>query len=139
MISQLENPAETIRSIEVLPFQKRALQQVRKLRKEWQDIFLDLIFTVEQNLLRDFLLAELDVPATKEALKQKLNSLLIHPLSFPDIVVWYFQKIIDKKSKFPFSDPEGQNRFFRGDAHPLGSSRTKNLNTAIYRKKLSVC
>lgn len=114
MISQLQNPAEIIRSIEVLPFQKRALQQVRKLRKEWQDVFLDLIFTVDQNVLRDFLLVELDVPATKEALKQKLNSLLIHPLSFPEIFVWYFQKIIDKKSKLPFSDPEGQNRFFEG-------------------------
>ena len=114
LISKLHNPSETIRTIEVLPFQKRALQQVRKLRKEWQEVFLDLLFTVEQNLLRDFLLGELDVPATKDALKQKLNSLLIHPLSFPDIYIWYFQKIIDKRSKLPFADPEGQNRFFEG-------------------------
>ena len=46
---------------------------------------------------------ELDAPATKEALKQKLNSLLIHPLSFPEVCIWYFQKIIDKKSKLPFA------------------------------------
>lgn len=114
MIAHVQNPSETIRSIEALPFQKRALQRVRALRKEWQEIFLDLLFTVEQNLLRDFLLSELDAPATHDALKQKLGSLLIHPLSFPDIFVWYFQKIVDIKSKMPFSDPNGQNRFFEG-------------------------
>jgi transcription elongation factor GreA-like protein/transcription elongation GreA/GreB family factor len=114
MIAHLENPSETIRSIEALPFQKRALQRVRTLRKNWQEIFLDLLFTVEQNLLRDFLLGELDTPATSDALKQKLGSLLIHPLSFPDIFVWYFQKIVDKKSNLPFSDSNGQNRFFEG-------------------------
>ncbi|HSX38703.1 MAG TPA: GreA/GreB family elongation factor [Chlamydiales bacterium] len=111
-IAHLHNPAETIRSIEVLPFQKRALQQIRKLRSEWSEIFLELLFTIEQNLLRDFLLSEFDSPETQDALKQKLNSLLIHPLSFPELFVWYFQKILDKKSKLPFSDPEGQNRFF---------------------------
>jgi len=114
LISLLQNPSETVRSIEVLSFQKRALQQIRKHRKEWQDIFIDLLFAVDQNLLRDFLLGELDVPNTKDALKQKLNSLLIHPLSFPEIFVWYFQKIIDSKQKLPFSEPEGQNRFFEG-------------------------
>jgi transcription elongation factor GreA-like protein/transcription elongation GreA/GreB family factor len=113
-ISLLQNPSETVRSIEVLPFQKRALQQIRKLRKEWQEIFIDLLFTVEQNLLRDFLLSELDVAETEAALKQKLNSLLIHPLAFPEIFVWYFQKIIDAKQKLPFCDPEGKNRFFEG-------------------------
>lgn len=113
-IAQLKDAAETIRRIEILPFQKRALQQLHKSRKEWQDIFFDLLFSVEQNLLRDFLLNELDASAAKDALKLKLNALLIHPLSFPEIFVWYFQKIIEKNSKLPFSDAEGQNRFFEG-------------------------
>ena len=112
LLSELQEAAEVIRTIEILPFQKRALQLFKKLRKNWEEIYLDLLFTVDQHLLRDFLLHELDMPATEDALKQKLNSLLIHPLSFADVFVWYFQKIIDKKSKLPFSDPEGQNRFF---------------------------
>ena len=113
-IEKLQDPKDTLRSIEVVPFQKRALQQVRKLRKDWQDVFLDLLFTAQQNILRDFLLNELDAPPTKEDLHQKLNSLLIHPLSFPEILVWYFQKIVGKSAKLPFSDPEGQKRFFEG-------------------------
>jgi transcription elongation GreA/GreB family factor len=95
-------------------FQKRALQKIKKMRKDWEEVYLDLLFSVDQNLLRDFILGELDAPATKEALKQKLTSLLIHPLSFPDVFIWYFQKIIDKKSKLPFADASGKNRFFEG-------------------------
>ncbi len=113
-IVQMQTVPEVIRSIEVMGFQKRALQKCRKLRKDWQEIYLELLFTVDQNLLRDFILNELDGPQTKDLLKQKLNSLLIHPLSFPEVFIWYFQKIIDKKSKLPFTDNEGKNRFFEG-------------------------
>ncbi len=114
MVAHLQTAPDVIRSIEVMGFQKRTLQQVKKLRKDWQETYLDLLFTVDQNLLRDFILGELDTSQTKEVLKQKLNSLLIHPLSFPEVFVWYFQKIIDKKSKLPFSDAQGKNRFFEG-------------------------
>jgi len=107
-------PSDLIRSIEIMPFQKRALQHIQKLRKDWNKIFLSLLFTVEQNLLRDFLLNELDAPTTQEELKQSLNALLVQPISFPEIFIWYFQKIIDKKSKLPFADIEGKNRFFEG-------------------------
>ena len=114
LIVQMHNVPEIVRAIEVMAFQKKCLQMSRKLRKDWQEIFLDLLFTVDQNLLRDFILSELAVPEAKEVLKQKLNSLLIHPLSFPDVFVWYFQKIVDKKSKLPFTEKDGKNRFFEG-------------------------
>lgn len=114
LIVQIHSVPELIRSMEVATYQKRCLQITRKVRKDWQDNFLDLLFTVEQNLLRDFILSELDSSETREALKLKLNSLLIHPLSFPEVFIWYFQKIIDKKCKLPFTDTNGKNRFFEG-------------------------
>lgn len=114
LIAELKSGPEVIRTIEVMGFQKRALQQIKKHRKDWTDTYLDLLFTVDQNLLRDFILAELDTPQTKDLLKQKLNSLLIHPLSFPEVCIWYFQKTLDKKSKLPFSEASGKNRFFEG-------------------------
>jgi transcription elongation factor GreA-like protein/transcription elongation GreA/GreB family factor len=114
LIQQMAQAADIIRSIEVMGFQKKALQLIKKQRKDWMEIYLDLLFTVDQNILRDFILGELDTPQTREALKQKLNSLLIHPLSFPEVFFWYFQKIIDKKSKLPFADEQGKNRFFEG-------------------------
>ena len=108
------------------------------MRKDWQEIYLDLLFTVDQNLLRDFILAELDIPQTKEALKQKLASLLLHPLSFPDVFVWYFQKIIDKKSKLPFTEPEGKNRFFEGLLIILDHLEQKPQHRDLAKKILSL-
>lgn len=138
LLADLPEAADVIRTVEILPFQKRALQLIRKLRKDWEEIYLDLLFTVDQHLLRDFLLHELDAPATRDALKKKLNSLLIHPLSFADIFVWYFQKIIDKKSKLPFADPEGQNRFFEGLLILLDHLEQKPQYRDLSKKILSI-
>jgi transcription elongation GreA/GreB family factor len=95
-----------------MAFQKKVAQQVRKVRKDWKEIYLDLLFSVDQNLMRDFLIGELDASATRDELKKKLNTLLIHPLSFPEVVVWYFQKIIAPKTKLPFCDASGKSDFF---------------------------
>lgn len=135
---QMTNASEVIRSMEVMAFQKKALQKIRKLRKDWNEIYLDLIYAVDQNLLRDFLLTELDAPQTKDALKQKLAQLLIHPLSFPDIFIWYFQKIIEKKSKLPFTEADGQNRFFEGLLIILDHLEQKPQHRDLSKKIISL-
>jgi transcription elongation factor GreA-like protein len=66
LLTHLQQAADVIRSISVMGFQKRALQEIKKLRKDWVEIYQDLLFTVDQNLLRDFILHELDTPETKE-------------------------------------------------------------------------
>jgi transcription elongation factor GreA-like protein/transcription elongation GreA/GreB family factor len=114
LFSSLSQCVETVSHIQILSFQKRALQKIKMLRKDWNSIFLDLLFSVEQNLLRDFLLSELHTEETKEALKQKLSSLLIYPLSYPEVFFWYFSKIVDEGSNLPFADAAGKNRFFEG-------------------------
>ena len=138
LISQMPNIVEVIRNIEVMAFQKRVMQIVRKHRKDWKEMFLDLLFSVDANLLRDYLLHELDCPETKDDLKIKLNSLLIHPLSYPDVFVWYFQKILDKKSKLPFANPEGQNRFFEGLLILLDHLEQKPLSRDLAKKILAL-
>jgi transcription elongation factor GreA-like protein/transcription elongation GreA/GreB family factor len=114
LISQMATITDTIRGIDVMTFQKRALQHVRKHRKDWKDVYLDLFFSVDSNLLRDYILGELDTPETRGDLKQKLNTLLVHPLTYPEVCVWYFQKIIVPKSSLPFADAAGKNDFFEG-------------------------
>jgi transcription elongation factor GreA-like protein/transcription elongation GreA/GreB family factor len=137
-ILDMTTASEVVRHIEVMAFQKRALQQIHKLRKDWADIYLDLIFTVDANLLRDFILNELNSPQTKDQLKQKLNSLLIHPLSYPDICVWYFQKIIDVKSKLPFSESNGKNRFFEALLIVLDFLDQKPQHRDLAKKIISI-
>ena len=138
LITEMKTAPEIIRTIDVMPFQKRALQIIHKLRKDWADIYLELFFVVDQNLLRDFILNELDSPKTRELLKQKLNTLLIHPLSFPDVVIWYFQKIIDKKAKLPFSEADGKNRFFEAMLVILDHVEQKPQHRDLAKKILSL-
>ena len=114
LVIDMKAVPDAMRSIDVLAYQKRALQGVKKVRSDWKEIFLELLFSVDQNVLRDFILGELDSPSTRQDLKHKLNDLLLHPLSYPDVFVWYFQKIIQPSNKLPFSDHEGKNDFFEG-------------------------
>ena len=138
IINQMQALPEVVRNMEVMGFQKRALQQAHKTRKDWSEIYLDLIFTVEQNLLRDFILNELDTKETKDLLKQKISSLLVHPLSYPEVFIWYFQKIIDKKSKLPFSDAEGRNDFFEGLLILLDHLEQKPHHRDLAKKVISI-
>ncbi len=114
MLKEMPRVEDLVRAIEIASHQKRILQFVADIRKDWADIFLDLLLTVDQNSIRDYLVSELNGSETKSALKQRINSLLVHPISYPEVFIWYFQKIMDKKSKLPFSDKEGKNLFFEG-------------------------
>jgi transcription elongation factor GreA-like protein/transcription elongation GreA/GreB family factor len=138
LIAHMPNITDTIRGIDIMAFQKRAMQHVRKQRKDWKEIYLDLFFTVESNLLRDFILNELDAPETRKELQQKLGSLLIQPLSFPDVFIWYFQKIIGPNSSLPFADATGKNDFFEGLLILLDHLEKKPHHRDLAKKILSL-
>jgi len=111
IVTTSKNLEALIQSIEVLAFKKRTLIAARKLRPDWKDLFLNLLFTLDQNPIRDYLLEELLSPETERDLKRKLEDLWVHPSRHPDLFLWYFQKIIEK-SDLPFGDKSGKNRFF---------------------------
>ncbi len=113
-LKEMHTPGEIILTIDIASLQKRVLQILLTVRKDWEEIFLNLLFAVDQNPLRDFIVTELNKKETKEALKTKLLSLLLHPISYPEVFIWYFQKVIDGKAKLPFTDTEGKVRFFEG-------------------------
>jgi transcription elongation GreA/GreB family factor len=107
------SPVETVvHAIDILAFKKRTLVEVRKLRADWEEIFLNMLFTVDQAPLRDYLLGELVTSGkSPEALKKKLEELSAAPQTSPDVCLWYFQKIMNSTS-LPFSDKKGKIRFF---------------------------
>lgn len=113
LIKEAKSVEALIQSIDVLAFKKRALMAARKERPEWKELFLNLLFTIDQNTLRDYLFAELDHPETRKSLIAKLEDLLAHPARYPHSFVWYFQKVISQPG-IPFGDKEGKNRFFEG-------------------------
>ncbi len=111
LITRFTSPEDVIRDIEIVAFKKRALVEIRKLREDWPIFFLNLLLIVDQNPLRDYILTEL-LKIKKEAeVKVKLQDLLAFPTRHPQVLLWYFQKIM-KNSTLPLSDQEGQNLFF---------------------------
>ncbi len=113
LIKEAKSIEALVQSIDVLAFKKRALMVARKVRSDWKELFLNLLFIIDQNPIRDYLFSELDHPETRKALIAKLEELLSHPARHPDVFVWYFQKVISQ-SEIPFADKEGKNRFFEG-------------------------
>ncbi len=111
LITRFTSPEEVIKDIEIVAFKKRALVEVRKLREDWPIFFLSLLLMVDQNPLRDYILTEL-LKVKKEAeITVKLQELLAFPTRYPQVLLWYFQKIM-KSSSLPLSDQEGKNLFF---------------------------
>lgn len=113
IIQTIENPDPLINGIDIIAFKKRALTLVRENRKDWVKIFLEMLFTVQQSPLKDYILKELNQGEARKLLEDKLNQLLKHPAKYPEAFVWYFQKIVSKgNDDLPFSDKEGQGLFF---------------------------
>lgn len=113
LIKEAKSIEALVQSIDVLAFKKRALMLARKVRSDWKELFLNLLFTTPQNPIRDYLFSELDHPETLKELTAKLEDLLAHPARYPDVLVWYFQKVISQ-TEIPFADKNGKNRFFEG-------------------------
>ncbi len=111
LVKNAKNIEALIQSIEIVAFKKRTLIAARKVRPDWKDLFLSLLLTVDQNPLRDYIFTELFTPETEKDLKRKLEDLWVHPSRYPEVFIWYFQKIMSEPG-IPFGDKEGKLRFF---------------------------
>ena len=111
LIKRLSAPEDVINTIDIVAFKKRALAEVRKSRTDWIEIFLNLFLTINQNSLLDYIFKELYENKQEPAIVNKLEELLAHPIRYPEVLLWYFQKIM-KTSSLPFGTQEGKNRFF---------------------------
>lgn len=114
LIQKTPDIEDVINDMEIIAFKKRALMLVHEYRKDWTKIFLSMLFTIQPNPLRDYILKELDKKETRKALEERLQQLCKHPSKDPEALVWYFQKVSDKEIEegLPFSDKEGQCAFF---------------------------
>jgi transcription elongation factor GreA len=70
---------------------------------------------IPQAQLRDYILRELSHHQEGRGLLEKqLQELVMHPARYPDMFVWYFQKLVgdDEENAIPFQNQEGRNQFF---------------------------
>lgn len=110
IISKSENLPSIIEKMELSTLKKKAFALIKKERKDWEEIFLNLMLTVDQNFLRDYLLLEIKSP---KLLEEKIKELLASPEKCPQAFAWYFQRVILENS-LPFSDKRGRSKFFEG-------------------------
>lgn len=108
LIASIDKLAEVIQLVETTAFKKRILVAVRQCRSDWQELFLNLFFQVEQNSLRDYIGKEL--ASQPELFRDKIHELLHNMNLYPEAFFWYFQKL-DGVEKIPFNDKEGHLQF----------------------------
>lgn len=98
-----------VQAIDILAFKKRALVLVRDHREDWAELFLSMLFTLQQSPLRDYILKELNQGSSKKLLEERILYLIHNPGIAPEAFIWYFQRVIGKdKDDLPFSDKKGQ-------------------------------
>lgn len=113
VIQKTSSIEELINAITILSFKKRTLSEVHRLLPNWKEIFLDLLFKMDQAPLRDYILAELVEQKATQELNAKLEELCAYPARYPDAFLWYFQKSMSQKDVL-FGDKTGRIRFFEG-------------------------
>lgn len=112
-IKNLKNVEETVNSIEIIAFKKKALSLIREVRDDWGELFLSLLFSVQQSTLREYITKELNQGETQKAFGKAIKHLLDNPTNNPELFVWYFHKIVNKGNEsLPYADKDGQCLFF---------------------------
>lgn len=109
LVQSVDNLEEMLGLVDILAFKKRVLITVHQSREDWEQIFLQLLFVVDQNPLRDYIFRELS-SSSPELIKGKINELLHNMNLYPEAFFWYFQKVIGK-DEVPLNDQENRYKF----------------------------
>jgi len=119
--------------IPIQAFKKRLLTQVAKYREDWLDLFLELLFIVDVNPLRDYITKKLIGSEKAKELKDRLLELFAHPYQKPELLIWYFQQVVADTS-LPFGDPEGRSRCFEAFLTLLAHLEKKGERRELIKK-----
>ena len=111
LLKRFPSLEDIVMKIDIIAFKKRALIEIKEAIPQWPAIFLNLLFPIDQNTLRDYLLGELINTKMEAEAKKKLQDLWTQPTTYPDAFLWYFQKVMGNPA-LPFGDAEGRNHFF---------------------------
>lgn len=133
IIQKAPNVEELVNQLDIIAFKKRALVVIRETKKDWVDLFLSFLFSVQQSLLRDYILKELYQGDTAPLLIKKIKDLLEKPEQAPEIFVWYFQKVVAGE-EVPFSDKAGQCQFFEAFLILLNTLENKPAYKDLVKK-----
>ena len=136
LIKRFSPPEDVVNAIDIMAFKKRALVAIGSLRSDWEEVFLKMLLLVEQNPLRDYILTELLRAKKVNEISKKLDELLAYPNRYPQVLLWYSQKIM-RDSTLPLSDQEGKNRFFEAFLILLSSLEQSSGHRDLIKKMIT--
>lgn len=137
IIAHTANYTSFLQEIEIITLAKKVLITTKKVKQNWLDIFLDELFEIKQNFLREYILSELEASDVKERLKEKLQKLLNHPTIYPRVFIWYFLKILNEKENHLLTDRSSINKFYEGFMILLDQLSEKTEFKDLIKKMLS--
>lgn len=111
-VEKVRDLPAVINAMEIVSFKKRVLVVLREQRSDWQALFVDFLFSLNQGALRDYLLKELMSQSDKSGLAARIQQLLQKPAQQPYFFLWYFQKVMRRDEDVLYRDKVGQCHFF---------------------------
>lgn len=106
---------QLIDEIDILVYKKAALGAIKERISDWPSIFVKVLETAPQGIIRDYLIKELIHNGHKSLLEERLKGVLNQPWQNPEFFYWYYNKLMDgEDSELPFSDSLGKNAFSEG-------------------------
>jgi transcription elongation factor GreA-like protein/transcription elongation GreA/GreB family factor len=132
MIKEMSSLQE-VEEIEILALKKRVLIIAKKVRSNWVDEFLDLLFYDYPSALKDYALSELVNEKYTDLIEKKVEEILEFSYKWPHTFWWYFQKVMGKH-KLPFCNNRGKIRFFEGFFYLLSSLESDEAQKELIKK-----
>ncbi len=147
IIKSIEKVEDFLNFVEIIAYKKRILSLIKDLRPDWSSIFIELLFTNQQSIIKDYLLKELNQGESRKLLEIKIKQLVNHPMEAPEFFLWYFQKLLGKsKDSLPLSDKEGLCVLLESllilfsslDSKPDYRELSKKIYTLLTSKRLAI-
>ena len=109
LLKAADNMEELFEEVDIVAHKKQALMALKACREDWPKLFLQLLHTISQGQLRDYIFKELNQSSHRSLLEKGLKELVAEPWKEPDFFLWYFSKIIEEKDESqPFGNKTGQ-------------------------------
>jgi len=132
----LEGAQAVLEEIDVLALKKRFLVTLRKKSSTWSAIFLELMVSIPQLQIKDYILLELIKAGLQADIQNKLQEIVKTPETDPVFMVWYFQKILATKD-LPMGDDRGLRVCFEALlvllSHAERDPKTRDLSKKVHQ------
>lgn len=112
IVRQSDELESLIEQIDIVVYKKMAIAAIKTHVQDWPLLFLKLLQTSTQGIIRDYLIKELVQNGSTHLLKDGLQQLVETPWGNPDLFVWYYLKLMQEPDEdLPFHNEKGRNDF----------------------------